>query len=229
MKQDGKFILMNREELREYINRLSDNKKFTTIHQHHTVSPSYKDVNNNHFALMRGMENYHVKALNMSEIAQHFSTFPDGSICVGRPLTKDGGGFYGNQNKNSITIENVGDFDINVMTEEQNQSIILLNALLCKKFDIVPSTETLIYHCWVKNKSCPGKTFFGGNTKQAAEQNFIPLIKAAIKDPMTFEQALEIVVKKIDSSYSYWLKRKDIDLAFQALIIKIAKTYMGGK
>ncbi len=228
MKQDGKSILMKREELRVYINRLTAKKKFNTIQQHHTVSPSYKDVNNNHFALMRGMENYHIKALNMSEIAQHFSTFPDGSICVGRPLTKDGGGFYGSQNKSSITIENVGDFDIDVMTEEQNQSIILLNVLLCIKFNIVPSTETLIYHCWVKNKSCPGKTFFGGNTKQAAEQNFIPLIKAALKAPLSFEQALEIVAEKANTAYQYWLKRKDIDPAFSALIIKVASA-LGGK
>ena len=45
---------------------------------------------------------------------------------------------------------------------------------------------------------------------------------------MTFEQALEIVAEKADTVYQYWLKRKDIDPAFSALIIKIAKSY-GGK
>jgi hypothetical protein len=177
---------------------------------------------------MKSMENYHVGTLKMSEIAQHFSTFPDGSICVGRPLNKDGGGFLSPGNKDSITIENVGNFDSDNMTEEQKQSIILLNALLCKKFNITPSTSTLIYHCWVQNKSCPGVKYFGGNSKAAADQNFIPLIKAEMEDPLTYEQALEIVVKKIDSSYSYWLKRKDIDPAFQALIIKIAKSFLEG-
>lgn len=228
MKQEGKFILMNREEVRVYIEGLKGAKTFKTIQQHHTASPAYKDVKNNHFALMRSMENYHVGTLKMSEIAQHFSTFPDGTICVGRPLTKDGGGFLSPLNKDSITIENVGNFDIDVITEEQKQSIILLNTLLCKKFNIVPSTSTLIYHCWVQNKSCPGLKWFGGNTKAAAEQNFIPLVRATMEDPLTFEEALKIVVEKIDSSYQYWLKRKDIDPAFQALIIKMAKSY-GGK
>ncbi|MDF2984871.1 MAG: hypothetical protein K0R50_381 [Eubacterium sp.] len=228
MKQEGKFILMSRGELRSYIEGLKGSKTFKTIQQHHTASPAYKDVKNNHFQLMKGMENYHVNTLKMSEIAQHFSTFPDGAICVGRPLSKDGGGFLGDQNRNSITIENVGNFDSDNMTEEQKQSIILLNALLCKKFNITPSTSTLIYHCWVQNKSCPGTKYFGGNSKAAAEQNFIPLIKAAMQEPLTFEMALQIVVEKIDSSYSYWLKRKDIDPAFKALIIKIAKSY-GGK
>lgn len=227
MKQEGKFILMNRDEFRIYIEGLKGTKAFKTIQQHHTASPAYKDVKNNHFQLMKGMENYHVNMLKMSEVAQHFSTFPDGSICVGRPLTKDGGGFLSPLNKDSITIENVGNFDSNIMTGEQKQSIILLNALLCKKFNIVPSISTLIYHCWVQNTSCPGLKWFGGNSRTAAEKNFIPLIKAAMEEPLTFEQALEVVSKKINTVYQYWLKRKDIDPAFSALIIKVAKAFGG--
>lgn len=225
MKQDGKFILMNREELEVYIVGLKNVKKFTNIQQHHTANPSYKDVKDNHIALMKAMESYHVNTLKMSEIAQHFSTFSDGLICVGRPLTKDGGGFLGKQNTNAITIENIGNFDIDVMTEEQKQSIVMLNALLCKKFNIVPSTETLPYHCWVKNKSCPGTKYFGGNTKTAAEKCFIPLVKESMEETMTFEQALKIVTDKVSTPYSFWLKKRDIDPSFEALIIKIAKAF----
>lgn len=145
-----------------------------------------------------------------------------------RPAAKDGGGFLNPLNKDSITIENVGNFDSDIMTEEQKQSIILLNALLCKKFNIVPSTSTLIYHCWVQNKSCPGLKWFEGNTRTAAERYFLPLIKAAMEDVMTFEQALEIVSNKVNTVYQYWLKRKDIDPAFSALIIKVAKA-LGGE
>ena len=218
---------MDRGELRVYIEGLKGAKTFKTIQQHHTASPAYKDVKNNHFQLMKGMENYHVGTLKMSEIAQHFSTFTDGTICAGRPLTKDGGGFLNPLNKNSITIENVGNFDSDIMTEEQKQSIILLNALLCKKFNIVPSTSTLIYHRWVQNKSCPGLKWFEGNTRTAAERYFIPLVKAAMEEPMTFEQALDIVSRKVNTVYQYWLKRKDIDPAFSALIIKVAKAFGG--
>lgn len=225
MKQDGKFILMNQEELKIYISELKEVKKFENIQQHHTASPSYKDVKNNHFQLMKSMENYHVNTLKMSEIAQHFSTFPDGSICVGRPLTKDGGGFYGNQNIKSITIESVGNFDVEAMTDEQRKSIVLLNALLCKKFGITPSTATLPYHCWVKNKSCPGINYFGGNTKTAAEKYFIPLIKKEMGDLLTFEEALGIVTDNTGTSLEYWLRRREIDPYFETLIKRIAKSY----
>ncbi len=227
MKQDGKFILMSREELKIYIQGLKDVKKFKYIQQHHTASPAYKDVKNNHFQLMKGMESYHVTTLKMSEIAQHFSTFPDGSICTGRPLTKDGGGFSGKQNLDSITVENVGNFDVDTMTEEQKKSIILLNALLCRKFDIIPSVTTLPYHCWFKNKSCPGIKYFGGNSKTAAEKDFIPLIKSQIEKLAAFEAALKIVAEKADTSYEFWLKKRGIDPSFEALIIKIADSYGG--
>ena len=226
MKQEGKFILMNREELKVYIEGLKGCKTFTSIQQHHTASPAYKDVKNNNIQLMKSMENYHVKNLKMSEIAQHFSTFPDGTICVGRPLTKDGGGFLSPLNKNSITIENVGNFDIDLMTEEQKQSIVFLNALLCKKFNIIPSTSTLIYHTWVQNKSCPGTKWFGGNTKAAAEKYFIPLVKQSLED-MSFEEALKIVSDKSGVNYDYWKLRKDIEPNFKGLIIKIAKAFGG--
>lgn len=225
MKQEGKFILMNHNEFTDYIDKLKNVKKFTSIQQHHTASPSYKDVKDNHIALMKAMESYHVSTLKMSEIAQHFSTFPDGLICVGRTLTKDGGGFLGTQNKDSITIENVGNFDVDVMTDEQKQSILLLNALLCRKFGIVPSTQTMPYHCWVKNTSCPGKNYFGGTAKAIADKNFIPLVKAAMEEEMTFEQALKIVADRADTPYDFWLKKKGIDPSFPALIIKIAKSY----
>lgn len=53
-------------------------------------------------------------------------------------------------------------------------------------------------------------------------------IENPVTEEMTFEKALEIVAEKANTVYQYWLKRKDIDPAFPALIIKIAKSY-GGK
>lgn len=227
MKKHGRFILMSREELKTYISELKDIKSFKYIQQHHTASPAYKDVKDNHIQLMQAMENYHVKTLKMSEIAQHFSTFHDGSICTGRTLTKDGGGFSGSQNLHSITIENVGNFDTDTMTEEQKESIILLNALLCRKLDITPSVSTLPYHCWINNKSCPGVKYFGGNSKAAAENIFIPLIKTKMEKLAAFEKALKIVSIKANTSYEFWLKKRGIDPCFEALIIKIASSYGG--
>lgn len=40
---------------------------------------------------------------------------------------------------------------------------------------------------------------------------------------MTYEEALKIVAEKVDTPYDFWLKKKNIDPSFPALIIKIAK------
>lgn len=44
---------------------------------------------------------------------------------------------------------------------------------------------------------------------------------------LTFEEALKIVSEAIDTPYSFWEKRKEIDPAFPALIIKFGKYIKG--
>ena len=66
-----------------------------------------------------------------------------------------------------------------------------MNALLCEKFDLPINTDSIVYHHWWTAagkrtngfgaaKSCPGTNFFGGNSVEACETNFIPLIKTAL-------------------------------------------------
>jgi hypothetical protein len=232
MKQNGIYILMNRNEFKEYMTNVKTNITFKNIQQHHTWKPSYKNFNGkNHLEMMKSMGDYHIKNNGMSCIAQHVSTFPDGMICVGRPFTKTGGGFLGNQNNCGITLEHVGNFDINgdKMTNEQKESILFVNAVLCHRFNILPSTTSLPYHTWVnKTKTCPGTNYFNGNKKEDADKYFIPLVKAKIIElynpkpkEITFEEALKIVADKIDTSYDFWLK-KNIKY-FDKFIIKVAQ------
>lgn len=233
MKQNGIYILMNRNEFKEYMINVKTNITFKNIQQHHTWKPNYKNFNGkNHLEMMESMGDYHIKNNGMSCIAQHVSTFPDGMICVGRPFTKTGGGFLGNQNNCGITLEHVGNFDINgdKMTNEQKESILFVNAVLCHRFNIIPSTISLPYHTWVnKTKTCPGTNYFNGNKKEDADKYFIPLVKAKITElynpkpkEITFEEALKIVADKIDTPYEFWLSKKDIHPSFPALVKKIA-------
>jgi hypothetical protein len=66
-----------------------------------------------------------------------------------------------------------------------------VNALLCREFSLTPSVATIVYHHWFDlvtglrtdgtgtTKSCPGTAFFGGNSVEAAEEHFTPLVAAA--------------------------------------------------
>lgn len=188
-KTKGKFILLDLAEFAGWIGQEVVHREVIRIQNHHTFIPSYAHFHqNNHFALMESMESAHLER-GFSEIAQNLTTFPDGSICVGRPLDKIPAGIKG-ANRGGICIENVGNFDTgrDLMTQNQEMAIIRLNALLCQKFRMAPSEQTIIYHHWYdldsgqrtdgsgNTKSCPGTAFFGGNTVVAAKANFLPRV-----------------------------------------------------
>ncbi len=221
MSEKYNFSLFTRENFKSYIDNLKVDKNFTTIQIHHTASPSYANCNGkNQIKLMESMKNAHLQR-GFQTIAQHLSSFPDGLICTGRSFSLDGGGFYGNENKNSITIENVGWFDIgkDIMTEEQKETIIFMVAVLCKKFNIIPSTSTILYHTWMPSakKTCPGSNFYGGNSKESANKNFIPLIKKELDILNNVEEVINMLYKD-DSEISKWAKTAVYDLQEKGLM-----------
>jgi len=208
LRMQGQYILMNREEFKDWIFNHRFTRKVTTIQQHHTYDPSYQQFNgSNHFALMKKMEELHVKTMGWSTISQQVTTFPDGTIVVGRPFDIPPEGSFGLLNKaamrtieaNAFAIENVGDFDAghNHMTAEQRETILTVTALLMAKYGLTPSIDSITYHHWwdintgervLDNskghaiKTCPGTGFFGGNSTADAKNNFYPLVSRKMQD-----------------------------------------------
>jgi len=141
-------------------------------------------------------------ARGFSDIAQHFTVFPDGLIVTGRSLEQNPAGIKG-ANSGAVCIENFGNFDKghDKMTAEQADAIIILTAALCRKFNLNPA-KSVIYHCWFtadgyrlvdyipakSAKTCPGTAFFGGNTRNDFVKNLLPCIKSAMK---TMDEAEE--------------------------------------
>ncbi|HEX3047324.1 MAG TPA: N-acetylmuramoyl-L-alanine amidase, partial [Bacillota bacterium] len=178
----------------KWLGQNSFTRKVKLIQNHHTFMPGYTDFKkNNHFQMLQSMENFHVKSRGFHEIAQNLTTFPDGKVAVCRSINTIPAGIKG-ANEFGICIEHVGNFDIggNQMTDEHRNCIIAVNAALCKKFKLTPSTDTIVYHHWWdldsgkrtngtgNVKTCPGTNFFGGNSVATAQQSFIPLVKQAM-------------------------------------------------
>ena len=191
--QKGKFILFDLGDFSGWLSAIHVNRLIRLVQNHHTWSPSYQNFKvNNHFELLKGMEAAHLER-GFSEIAQNLTTFPDGTVAVCRPFDNVPAGIKG-ANSAGLCIENLGNFDIgqDTMTAEQADTIVKINALLCTRFNLVPSTDTIVYHHWYDlntgvrtdgtgtTKSCPGTNFFGGNTVAAAQSNFIPLVSNAL-------------------------------------------------
>ena len=213
MKTKGKFTLFTMPEFQEYTATLDTSRlrKITHIQTHHTLSPSYKHFNGtNHFEKLEGMEKFHVQERKFSEIGQHFTTFPDGTIAACRDLAKLPACIKG-FNTGGICIEHLGNFDTgnDALTPEHRNTIVKMTALLCFKFRLEVNTKSVVYHHWFRlsdgfrdnglndpaltdHKTCPGTGFFGGNKLENAEANFIPLI--AQEYTMYANQALAATV-----------------------------------
>jgi LysM repeat protein len=202
LNMQGQYVLMNREEFKDWIFNHQFFRKVGKIQQHHTYQPSYQQFNgSNHFGLLKGMEDYHVNGMGWNNISQQLTTFPDGTVAVGRPFNTPPEGSFGLLNKSvmleieadSLAIENVGNFDAgnNQMTPEQRETIITITALLMMKYGLTPSVDTITYHHWwdintgervLDNgaghaiKTCPGTGFFGGNSTANAQNNFYPFV-----------------------------------------------------
>lgn len=188
------FTLFQPGEFQAWLGNVLVARGITRIQNHHTWKPDYASFNGqNHFQLLRSMRTHHMQVNGWSEIAQHFTTFKDGTIALCRPLEMTPACIKG-ANTGSIAMEHVGDFDAgrDAMDQAHADSIVLLNAALCRRFGLAPSVNSIVYHHWYDlntgartdgagvTKSCPGTAFFGGNTIAAAQTNFLPKVIAAM-------------------------------------------------
>lgn len=188
------FTKMSLFEFENWIGQVRVGRTVLKIQQHHTFIPSYIHFNgSNHFERQLAMKNHHINQNGWQDIGQHFTIFPDGIIVTGRSLENSPACIL-NQNANAICIENFGNFDSggDIMTIEQQSCIIAVTASICKRFNLMPDSNNIVYHHWFRldnghrnngsgsNKSCPGTNFFGGNKVVDFNLNFLPLVEAKI-------------------------------------------------
>jgi len=208
MSQFQLFVLSDFEK---WLNVQAVSRLIKLVQNHHTYIPDYSHFHEtNHLALQQSMERSHLER-GFTSIAQHFTIFPDGKILTGRTLNAVPAGIKG-ANANGICLEHLGNFDLPEpnMNPAQKETILKMNALLVHKFGLEPTENSIVYHRWYDlssgkeipegqtgmTKSCPGAHFFGGNTRSAFNQNFLPLVKeevSKLKDPLRKSAEFEAV------------------------------------
>ncbi|WP_339157312.1 peptidoglycan recognition family protein [Paenibacillus sp. FSL W8-0186] len=235
MKQQGHFLLMERSEFRDWLQKQTITRSISKLQVHHTASPNYTTrkksngiAHQDAFACLEGMRNYHVNTNKWRATGQNITIMEDGRIAISldRDLNQTPAGIV-NQNSGWICMEIIGNFDAHhdVMTAEQQRSVVHVYACLCDKLSIPIDTHHIAYHAWFTSsgirlpdytpglsaKTCPGTSFWGhGNTVAAANQGFIPAIRQelerlqhneTVEQPMTADekQAFDELKKQVAS------------------------------
>ncbi|MEK4427858.1 peptidoglycan recognition family protein [Paenibacillus sp. FSL M7-0802] len=204
MIQLGNFLLMDRDEFREWLSKQAVTRNIDRLQVHHTASPNYKTrrmvngvAQQDHFECLEGMRRYHLSE-GWSGTGQNITIFEDGKVAISldRNLNKTPAGIR-NANSGAICIEIIGYFDKgnDIMTNNQKNAIVHVYACLAEKFNLFIDTNHIVYHAWFtyggtrltdytpgeSSKTCPGTAFWGdGNTVAAAKKNFLPQIQAEL-------------------------------------------------
>lgn len=140
--------------------RLLDGYNHDELHLHHTWKPAHKSFNGkNHLTLQTSMQKYH-KRLGWSDIGQHITVFPDGSIMTGRDFGRNPGSITGH-NTNSFSCEILGNFDLenageynelgyDVLEGKQLETVLAIGRYFDRK------GRYIRFHNENSTKSCPG-------------------------------------------------------------------------
>jgi hypothetical protein len=128
----------------------------TLIHMHHTWRPNHSQYQG--LDSIEGMYDYHVHTNGWSDIAQHISIAPDGTIWTGRPWNKSPASAVGFNSKQVFMFETIGDFDVgkDPLSGAQLDTVVLVIATLMQRFNL--NNSSLRFHNEMSTKSCPGSS-----------------------------------------------------------------------
>ena len=151
------FHRLTLDEFTALLDRFPFTRRINAVHMHHTWRPSHAQYRGHES--IAAMWRYHTQHNGWSDIAQHLTIGPDGSIWTGRDWNSapaSASGHNGNSRVGPFMFEMIGDFDTgrDPWGGEQKRVTLEVVARIQKKFDLPP--ESLRFHSQMGPKTCPG-------------------------------------------------------------------------
>jgi hypothetical protein len=151
------FKQITREQFAELLTRFPFRRKINAVHMHHTWRPNHAQYRG-HDSIV-AMWRFHTETNGWSDIAQHITIAPDGTIWLGRDWNRapaSAAGHNGNAQAGPFMFEMIGDFDEgrDPFDGAQRQTAFAVIALVQQRFGL--PTGTLQLHNMMSAKSCPG-------------------------------------------------------------------------
>lgn len=110
------FVKLSVDEFEELVDSFTFTRAIDAVHMHHTWQPNHGQYRG--LPMINAMWKYHTQTNGWSDIAQHISIAPDGSIWTGRSWNQppaSAAGYNGNSRKGPFMFEMIGDCTINRM------------------------------------------------------------------------------------------------------------------
>ena len=151
------FHQLSIDEFAALLDQFSFHRRITEVHMHHTWRPQHSDYRG--LPTIESMWLFHTKNNGWSDIAQHVSIAPDGTIWTGRDWNRapaSATGFNGNSSAGPFMFETIGNFDTNhdPFIGAQRDAVLNVVARVQLKFGLPP--EALRFHNQMSSKTCPG-------------------------------------------------------------------------
>lgn len=153
------FKQLDREAFAALVDRFPFRRRINAVHMHHTWRPRRTDYRGHETIV--GMWRHHTQKNGWSDIAQHITIAPDGTIWLGRDWNQppaSAAGHNGNAAAGPFMFEIVGDFDTGrePLDGEQRATVIEVIARVQHRFGL--AAETLVFHNAMSGKTCPGSS-----------------------------------------------------------------------
>lgn len=139
------------------VERFDFRRKIDAVHLHHTWRPNHAQYRGHDTIL--AMWRFHTQDQGWSDIAQHVTIAPDGTIWTGRDWNRSpasASGFNGNTSVGPFMIEMIGDFDRGKDRFEGAQKAAALEVVAAIQASFDLPEKSLRFHNSMSSKTCPG-------------------------------------------------------------------------
>ncbi|MFC0342528.1 caspase family protein [Paracoccus niistensis] len=153
------FESVTTNEFQEVVDDFPWTRRITEVHLHHTWRPRQRDYRG--LPTLLGMWRYHTETKGWSDIAQHVTVAPDGTIWIGRNFNwapASAIGFNGNATSGPFMIEMIGDFDHGRESPGDDQWQAVLKVMKSVQTHFNLPAEALRFHNEMSGKTCPGES-----------------------------------------------------------------------
>lgn len=158
------FLQLSTDAFAERLAQFEFRRPITEVHMHHTFIPDRRAWREHHaagsdVAVIEGMARFHMEQRGFSDIAQHVSIAPDGTVWTGRDWSQapaSATGFNGSRDGIPFMFETIGNFDDGREPLDGVQRAAVVDVIARVQLAFGLPEDALRFHNEMSGKTCPG-------------------------------------------------------------------------